>query len=85
MPVVVGEGEESGVDYARDPKTKCAAKQGQDEAFGQELSNDTASRGSDCAPYGDFSIARGGCRQHQIRQVRASDQQHEQDDNGNQY
>ena len=48
---------------------------GNQQAFRQELAHDTPSRRADREADGDLALARGRARQHQVRKVRAGNEQ----------
>ena len=56
------------------PPAPIAAMQ---HALREQLPDDAAARRADRQAHGDLALARGRARQHQVRQVRAGDQQHQ--------
>ena len=57
----------------------CAADDGENHAFDQELANQTPAARAECGADGEFFFARGGAGEHEIRKVRATDEQKQRD------
>ena len=53
------------------------ADRGDQQALRQQLTDDAPARRADREANGDLALARGGARQHQVREVGARDQQHQ--------
>ena len=60
-------------------KTEARADEGQEKGFGEQLSNERATRSPQRETNGDFVLTLGGARQEQRNDVRASDEQEERD------
>ena len=70
--------------FTRNRLSHCASRAPQtapnrrdQQALGQQLADDAPARRADRQPHGDLALARGGARQHQVREIRAGDEQHE--------
>jgi hypothetical protein len=60
--------------------SECASGEREDEAFGEELTNDAEARGSEGLADGEFAGADGGACEEEIRYVGTGNEQHESDD-----
>ena len=56
------------------------AERREQQAFGEELPQEARAGCAERHPNGNFALPRGGAREQQVADVRARDQQHEQDD-----
>ena len=61
--------------------TQCRRKHGNYDGFGQHLHDQSASAGTKCRAHGQLTRARREPRHHQAGDIRASNQQHQQDRN----
>ena len=62
---------------ARDDHAEDGANRRQHHALDQQLADNARARRADREAHGDLTLARGGARQQQVREVGAGDQQHE--------
>src|SRR5262249_19040689 len=61
-------------------QTEGTADDGQQDAFGQELTDESAARGSQRQPDRNFLLTNGCARKQEVRNIGANDQQHQSDD-----
>ena len=62
----------------REQDAEHRAGQGEDEVLDDQQTNDPRSRGAERQTHGDFAAARDPAHEHEPRDVRARDQQHQQ-------
>ena len=70
------------VDERGEPDARSAAGERDDEALGEQLSDDAAAARADGEPHGEFLAALGGAGEEEVGEIDAGEQEHEGADGG---